>query len=255
MHNVTAIILTKNEELHISGVLDSVAWADEILVVDSYSTDRTLEIAAQYPVRILQRTFDNHARQKNWAFTQATHRWILVVDADERVPELLAAEIKAILAGEPEKAAYWIYRENYFMDRQVKYSNWQGDKVIRLFDKTQCTYTDRSVHEEIETKGAVGYLKHKLIHYTYRDLGHYLEKYIRYSWWSARDRAKRTKKVTLYHLALKPLFRFFRQYILKLGFLDGKVGFIIASMSAYSVFLRYLIAWRLKKGETPPAGM
>ncbi|KAA9333799.1 glycosyltransferase family 2 protein [Adhaeribacter soli] len=250
MHKLSAIIITKNEELNIAGVLDSVAWADEILVVDSFSTDKTLEIASRYPVRILQRPFDNHARQKNWAFTQASHRWVLVVDADERVTEKLATEIKAILAGSPDKAAYWIYRKNYFMGSEVKYSNWQNDKVIRLLDRTRGAYADRSVHEEIETSGPVGSLKNKLIHNTYRDFEHYFEKYIRYSWWSARDRAKKTKQVTLFHLALKPLFRFFRQYILKLGFLDGKVGFIIASMSAYSVFLRYLIVWRMQAGET-----
>jgi len=252
---VTAIILTKNEEANIAEAINSVIWAAEILVVDSFSTDNTLELARQFPVKILQRPFDNHARQKNWAFTQASHRWILILDADERIPEALATEIKSILAAGPDKAAYWIFRENYFMGQQVKYSNWQHDKVIRLFDKEQGRYSDRAVHEEIETTGPVGYLKHKIIHYTYRNLGHYLEKYICYSWWSAQDRAKKTKKVTLYHLALKPLFRFFRQYILKLGFLDGKVGFIIASMSAYSVFLRYLIAWRLKNGEKIPEGL
>ncbi|MDX5443632.1 MAG: glycosyltransferase family 2 protein [Hymenobacteraceae bacterium] len=202
MLKVSAIILSKNEEHNIAEAIQSVLWADEVLVVDSYSSDRTLEIASGFPVRVLQRPFDTHARQKNWAFTQATHNWIFVLDADERVPQNLQQEVKQILAGEPEKVAYWIYRSNYFMGQQVRYSGWQSDKVIRLFDKRHCVYSDTKVHEEIEANGPVGFLKHKLIHYTYRDLPQYLEKFNRYCWLSAQDRAKRTKKVTLYHLEI-----------------------------------------------------
>jgi glycosyltransferase involved in cell wall biosynthesis len=251
MHPVTAIIPCKNEEASIAEAIESVSWADEILVVDSYSTDNTLAIARELGVKVLQRPFDTHARQKNWAIENASHNWIFILDADERVPAVLAAEIKNILqtANEPDKAAYWIGRQNYFMGKLVRYSGWQYDKVIRLFRKDLCRYPEVQVHEEISTTGTVGQLKNKLIHYTYRGLRQYLEKWDHYTWLSAKDRGTKTTNVTLYHLAIKPVIRFFRHYIWFRGFLDGKVGFIISYMAAVSVFMRYLKLWRLQEGE------
>jgi len=237
---ITVIIPCYNEAQNMRELLESVKWADEIMVVDSFSTDDTVEIAREYTDRVLQRKYINSAHQKNWAIPQATHKWILLVDADERVSSELRTEIEEILENEPEEAAFWIGRKNYFMGKLVRYSGWQNDAVIRLFRRDVCQYEEKSVHAEIITTGKIGRLKHRLIHNTYKNIDHFLAKMNRYAQLSALDYVEKTPCVTLYHLCLKPAFRFFKHYILKLGFLDGKVGFIISTIMAWGVFLRYV---------------
>lgn len=249
MPGLVAIIPCFNEEDVIANALASVGFCDEVFVVDSFSTDSTLEIVKASGARYVQREYPGPSEQKNWAIDQVEADWILFLDADESVPQELQEEIKAIVTASKSLDAYWIRRQNHFMGRRVHFSGWQGDKVIRLFKKGSCRYKSVRVHEEMECNGEVGILKNKLIHRTYRDMPHYLEKFDRYTTWSAYDRAGRTPKVTLYHLWVKPSFRFFRHYILRAGILDGKVGFIISYMSAYSVFLRYLKLDRMQKGE------
>jgi len=231
------------------GLLESASWADEILIVDSFSTDNTLEIARTFPIKVLQRAYQYPAEQKNWAIPQATHDWILILDADERVTPELKTEIQSLLSTKPDKVAYWIGRRNYFMGKEVKYSGWQGDKVIRLIHKDHCRYEDKMVHEEIVADGPVGMLKHKLTHYTYKDMRHFLDKVKRYAVWSARDYDKKTGWVTPYHLVVKPLVRFLKHYIFKLGFLDGRVGLIISGILAWSVYLRYKELMKLRKEQ------
>lgn len=249
MHKLglTVIIPCFNEARNIKALLETVTWADEILIIDSFSTDETLEIAKEFPVKILQREYKYPAEQKNWAIPQATHDWILILDADERVTPELKTEIQTILSRTPDKVGYWIGRRNFFMGKEVQYSGWQSDKVIRLIHKAHCRYEDKLVHEEITTDGALGMLKHKMTHYTYRDITHFLEKVDRYAGWSAQDYQEKTGRVTLYHLLLKPLFRFIKHYFLKLGILDGKVGFVISSILAWSVFLRYVKMMEIRK--------
>ena len=249
MKKVTAIIPTFNEEAHIAAAIESVQWADEVLVVDSGSTDATVALARQYEVTVLERPFDTHARQKNWAITQARHDWIFILDADERVPPAMQEEIKAVLSEPSEDIGYWVGRDNFFMDRQVRYSGWQFDKLIRLFHRQHCRYDDKQVHEEIIFSGPTGKLRHHLLHYTYRGLAQYLEKWDRYTWLAAKERMGKHKPVTLWHLALKPPVRFLRHYLFYLGFLDGKVGFAISYLSAASVFMRNLKLWRMQEGE------
>ncbi len=241
MNKVTAIIPCFNEEIHLRGVLESVKWADEIMVVDSFSTDSSLSIAREYTDFIVQRAYENSASQKNWAIPQASHDWILLVDADERVTPELKTEIETVLKS-PKADAYWIKRINFFMGKEVKYSGLQNDKVIRLFKKT-CRYEPLHVHAEIITTGVkVDWLKEKLTHNTFKSVADYLKKIHRYADWAARDYMKKTPKVTFFHLLVKPAFRFFKHFILKGGILDGRVGFIISSLTAWSVFLRY---WKL----------
>lgn len=249
MKKVTAIIPCFNEEENIEKALVSVRWADEILVADSFSTDRTLEIARKHHAVIRQREYNNSASQKNWIIPQASHEWIFLLDADEVCTDELKEEIQGVLSGEPAARAFWIYRSNYFMGKRIRYSGWQKDAVIRLFMRDHCRYQELHVHAEIETEGKVGRLRNKIEHHTYKGLDAYFRKFDRYTTWSAKDRLKKTTKVTLFHLLVKPFFRFFKQYILKLGILDGKVGFILCSMAAWSVFLRYLKAWRMLENE------
>ncbi len=249
MRKVTAIIPAFNEESNIEMAIRSVLWADEVMVVDSFSTDRTVEIARRMGCRILQHEYENSAAQKNWAIPQAANEWIFILDADEACPGPLAEEIGAVLEKGTTHSGFWIHRSNHFMGKRIRFCGWQNDRVIRLFRRDDCEYQDLRVHAEIVTEGSVGKLKNRIDHFTYRHYRQYAEKFERYTTWSAKDRLKRTGKVTLYHLMLKPAFRFIRQYILKLGILDGKVGFILCYMAAYSVFLRYLKAWRIMKGE------
>jgi glycosyltransferase involved in cell wall biosynthesis len=244
---VTAIIPTYNEEDCLLQALKSVAFADEVLVVDSFSTDRTLEIAKSFGAKIIQREFEYPASQKNWASPQAKHPWILLLDADEIVSEPLKHEVQSFLQKDnPKKSGFWIYRDNFFMGRKVMYSGWQGDKVIRLFKRDSCRYEDKFVHEEIVSTGEIGFLKEKLIHNTYKSFDHYLSKIERYAEWQSKDYDKKIKKLTPFHFIIKPAFRFIKHYWFQRGFLDGFVGLIIAALQSYGVLLRYVYLLRIK---------
>jgi glycosyltransferase involved in cell wall biosynthesis len=240
MHKISAIIPCKNEAHNIADVIASVQWCDEILIADSFSDDDTLEKAKQFPVHIIQREYIHSSSMKNWAIPQAQHAWILLVDADERVTPELKNEIQSLLQQETiAESAFWIYRKNFFLGRHIRFSGWQGDKVIRLFKRDDCRYEDKHVHAEIITSGKVGKLKHKLVHNTYKDMQHYLEKWDRYATWSAADAAKRNVTPGFFHFIIKPAFRFVKHYFIDLGFLDGMPGLIICSLAAGGVFMRY----------------
>lgn len=250
MHKVTAIVPVKNEAHNIDAVLQSVSWCDEIMVVDSFSTDDTIVRAKKYTSFILQREYINSASQKNWAIPQAHHEWILLVDADERVTPELKNEIQSVLSADIILYdAYWIGRKNFFLGKPVHYSGWQRDKVIRLFKRDTCRYEEKHVHAEIVTSGKTGRLKNKFLHYTYRDIFHYLEKWDRYSTWSAEDAARKIKNPNFFHFVIKPCFRFWKHYLIDLGILDGKTGFIICSLAAQGVFMRYVKLYGMRKGE------
>lgn len=248
MQKLTVIVPTGNEEHNIEEVLKSVDFADEILVVDSYSKDRTVELAKKYAHRVIQREYINSASQKNWAIPQASNNWILLVDADERVSPELRDEIKGLLAQEEVPCvAYQIYLVNHFMGKRLHYSGLQRDKVTRFFRKDKCRYQDKHVHAELIADGPTGFLKGKLFHYTYRDFDTYVGKLNRYAWWQVRDYDKKVRKITAWHVVVKPCFRFFSHYVLGLGFLDGFAGFGFAYVQSYAVMTRYLKLWLLRR--------
>lgn len=240
MEKLTAIIPTGNEAHNIEEVLKTVAFADEIMVVDSFSTDNTVELAKKYTNFIIQREYENSASQKNWAIPQASHEWILLVDADERITPELEAEIKSILAKPNENVAYWIYRDNLFMGQALKHSGISGDKCIRLFRKSKCRYEEKHVHAEIITEGKVGALQQRMLHNTYVGLNPFYNKMNRYADWQAKDYNKKTKKVTWIHLWFKPNFRFIKHFILGRGFLDGFPGYVYAITQKHAVKMRYI---------------
>jgi glycosyltransferase involved in cell wall biosynthesis len=252
MQKLTAIIPTYNEESNIRDAIASVQFAHEVLVVDSFSTDATVTIARELGARIIQRAYGNSASQKNWAIPQATHPWVVLLDADERIPENLRNEIMETVAQNPKEVAFWIKRKNYFMGKEVRYSGWQGDKVIRLFKRDHCRYQTKAVHAEVVCEGTVGILKNKLIHNTYKDFFHYIEKWDRYTTWSAQDRFQRGENPGLFHIVIKPWFRFFSDYVLRRGFLDGSVGFIVCTLSGMSVFMRALKVKQLRMSAVHP---
>jgi len=248
--SVSAIIPTFNEENNIERAIKSVLWADEIIVIDSFSTDSTLEIAKKYGVRIIQHEYVNSATQKNWIIPQASHEWVFLLDADEYATEGLIDEIDSVIRKQPKETGFWIRRRNYFMGKRVNFSGWQNDKVIRLFRRDHCKYENKHVHAEIITDGNVGQLSQVIMHNTYRSLNHYLAKINWYSTWKAYDKIEKgTTTSIFFNLLIKPPYRFLHDYFFSLGVLDGKVGFIISALNSYSVFLRGIKIWRIKQGE------
>lgn len=240
MARITAIIPTFNEEPNIKAAIKSVLWADEIIVVDSFSTDNTLAVASSFKsVRITQHEYENSARQKNWIIPQAKHEWIFLLDADERVSEALKEEVLKTVKDPDQYHAFWVPRENYFFGRSVNHAL-KGDKVIRLFKRDTCEYEDLAVHAEIITDYPVGQLSNSLIHQSYRDSKHFLSKMERYAEWSSRDHASKTPRIGAFQLMIKPAFRFFKHYFLNRGFLDGRAGLLVSIIMAWGVFLRYL---------------
>ncbi len=254
-HKITVIIPTYNEEKNIRAAIESVRWADEILVVDSFSTDATPDLARQMGARVLQHEYVNSATQKNWAIPQATHPWVMILDADERVTPALREEILAFLENPGDVVGLRIFRANHFMGRPIRFSGWQDDSVLRVFLRDKGRYLDREVHADVVIEGPVRVLKSKLYHNTFTSFDQYMRKFDRYTTWAAGDRAKTTRDVTVVHLFLRPCWRFFRQYVLRFGFLDGKPGLIVCMLAAFSVFLKYAKLWerleREKRGSRP----
>lgn len=243
MPTLTAIIPTYNEEAYIEAALKSVRFADQIIVVDSYSTDKTEEIARKYATVFLQRTFDTFSSQKNHAITHATCDWILFVDADERITYPLQVEIKRAM----QTAKYVGYKlsfPHFYMNRFLTH---HSSDVLRLV-KREGTRYEGLVHEKLNIKGSINTLKNPVLHFTYKGLDHYIEKRESYAWLQAAQLQKKGKKVTLLLLFFKPLWRFFSSYILKGGFKDGIPGLSISSINAYGVFSRYVKLALLQKG-------
>lgn len=242
---ITAIIPTFNEEIHMQSAIESVSFADEIIVIDSFSTDRTVEIAKKNNVVLIQRKFDDFSSQKNFAIGKASNDWVFILDSDERIEKSLKDEIVNTLKEPTKFVAFGIKRNFYFLGKKIKFSGWQRDKVVRLFSKSSCKYNGDFVHELIETNGEIGLLKNKINHYSYRDFDHYVAKLNRNSWLKAKKLHQDNKKANPYNLLVKPLVRFLIHYIIRLGFLDGFEGFILASIQSYGVFMRYIKLWLL----------
>ena len=245
MTKITAIIPTYNEESNIQRALDSVSFADEIIVIDSFSTDRTVEIVKQSSAILIQRKFDDFSKQKNYAINTASNDWIFLLDADETLTKELEIEVLKTINSNTSYSAFYIYRNFFFKKKRLKYSGWQRDKVIRLFKKSVCTYKGK-VHEEIVTESTVGFLSKKINHYSYKDYKSYRSKLKVYAKLQAAELFESGIFVTPYHLFIKPLVRFFIQYIIKLGFLDGYQGMLISKVHAYGVWRRYIELLKLK---------
>jgi glycosyltransferase involved in cell wall biosynthesis len=248
---LTVLVPTGNEEANLRACLESVKWADELFVVDSFSTDRTLEIAEEFGARVVQHEYVNSAAQKNWAIPQASHDWVFVLDADERVPPELAEEIRGALAlpDSERAAAYSVRRRTFFFGREIRHCGWETDSVIRLFDKRRAGYPEMWVHANMDVNGPVGRFRGRLLHYTYTSMEQYFEKFGRYTTWSAKDLAERGRRATLLNLLARPLCRFLKMYLLRLGFLDGLPGAVLCGLAACSVFTKYAKLWEMQRKE------
>jgi glycosyltransferase involved in cell wall biosynthesis len=247
------VVTTFNEEVNIAECLESVLWADEILVVDSYSTDRTLEIARRYPIKVLQRQYYGSAAQKNWSLDRIENDWVLILDADERVPPALAQEVQKMLQQGPEFNGFYLRRENVMLGRVIRHSGWSTDKVIRLFHRAKGRYPNRRVHADLDIEGVVPTLRNPLRHYTYRSFEQYFEKMMNYAEWGAAQGFREGRTSGMLEIGGRSLWRFFRAYLIQLGFLDGLHGLVVCGMQAVGVFFKYTRLWeytvRSRMGE------
>jgi len=246
---VTGIVPVFNEEENIRACLESISWVDELIVVDSFSTDRTVEIAREYTDKVYRHEYKYSTAQKNWIIPQASHEWIFLLDADERCTPELRAEIEALLDAEedPPHGAYWIYRRNFFLGKEIKHCRWNKDKVIRLFLRDRYRYEDVEVHGEIQPQDDVGVLRGRIEHYSYRTLDDYFTKLLRYTPWGAEKALKQGTRGRVFHILFRPAWEFFRRYVLYLGFLDGVHGLILSLTSAASVMFRFIKLWELDR--------
>jgi glycosyltransferase involved in cell wall biosynthesis len=248
---ISAVIITFNEEDRLPDALASLQdVADEIVVVDSYSTDRTPEIASQAKAIFHQHRFEDYGRQKNFAMQKAGHEWILNLDADERVSvELEKAIIELKENGPPANtAAYAIRRKTFYLGRWIHYSGWYPDRKVRLFRKNGSIWQGR-IHERLVVNGAIAPLPGDILHYTYRDISDHIRRLNRYSSLLAEEIVRQKKKCLFLRLLILPPVTFFRHYIWKLGFLDGFAGLVIATVSSWGTAMKYFKAIAAKRSS------
>ncbi len=235
---VSVAIITKDEEQNIEDALKSVADAQEIIVVDAFSSDRTVEICRRYTDKVFQHEWQGFARQKQTAVDHAAGPWILVLDADERVTPDLREEILKTIS-ETDCEGFYIPRENYFIGKWIKHGGWWPDHTLRLFRKDRGHFEIREVHEKIVVGGKTGRLRNPLKHFTYRSISEFIRRSDRYSSLAAREIIKKSGKAGVLSLSIKPLSTFLKMYILRIGFLDGMHGLILAALYSYYTFLKY----------------
>ena len=241
-NTISALLITFNEEKNIDEVLENLSFANEIIVVDSYSTDSTFQKVKEHKdVKLIQREFKNYTDQKGFALTQANNDWVLFLDADERVTPALRKEIlEATQANKPEISAYYFLRQFMFQKKPLKFSGWQTDKNYRLFRKSKvCFDPNKIVHETLIVDGESATLKNKLIHFSYSTYQDYKRKMVKYGEMKAVEEVKKGKKAMFYHFLFRPFYKFFNNYFLRLGILDGKQGIIICYLNALGVYSRY----------------
>jgi len=256
-------IITRNEAAHVADAIDSVAWADEVVVVDSESTDDTTTIAARHRARVFVRTWPGYVAQKNYAATMATHDWILSLDADERVTPALAAEMRELLATDPAHAAYRMPRVTWHLGRWIRTTDWYPDHQLRLYDRRTAGWTGKYVHEAVTVRGTVGELRGELQHFAFRDIADHLETIDRYTTFAARQMHENARRTGFLELVLHPPLAFLRNYLLRGGIRDGVAGLVISLMNSYYVFLKFAKLWELEhvtsanhdvtKGTKPPS--
>lgn len=239
---LTALMITFNEIEHIEAVIQNLSFADEIIIVDSYSTDGTVEVIQKYPqVQFIQREFKNFTDQKAFALEQANNDWVLFMDADERVTPKLEKEIVSVISqSNLGYVAYYFYRRFMFKNQILRFSGWQTDKNYRLFRKSKVKFSpERIVHETLVVNGESSILNNKLLHYSYKNFEDYKGKMLKYGRMKAIEEAEKGKKFSFIASVFRPAYKFLNHFILRLGFLDGKKGLIISYLNALGVKSRF----------------
>lgn len=242
MERLSVCIITKNEQENISRCLDSVKWADEILVMDSGSTDRTVQICQQYSCRIVELPWHGFGPSKKALTDITTNSWILSIDADEVISEELNDRIRKIL-NEPDYVGYKIKRKSYYLGKLVKHCGWNHDYPLRLFNKKHGTFDEKEVHESVQLNGKTARLEEPILHFTYPTLQSHLRKMTYYAQLSADQKLRQGKESRIGKAVVLGILKFLKMYFLQLGLLDGKIGFLLCMNSAYGVYLKYVILW------------
>ncbi len=243
---LSAAIITFNEEHNIRACLESVAWFDEIIVVDSGSTDRTVALCKDYTDRIVERPWPGHVLQKQFALDQATGDWILSLDADERLSGAAAADIRThVIDKNPEADGFIFPRLSCYLGRWIRHGGWFPDCKLRLVRRGCARWGGKDPHDKLELSGTARKLQGEILHYVYRDISHQLATIDSFSGITAAQWLRSNKRLSLFELVFRPPVRFLEMYAWKRGFLDGMPGLIIAVLSSYYVFLKYAKLWEL----------
>ena len=247
---ITAAVITHNEEHNIAEALESLSWADEIIVVDSESDDQTTEIARRYTDKVIVRPWPGYSAQKNFAAEQASNDWIFSLDADERVSPDLAREIEQIRSGpDPGAAGFEMPRLAFYLGRWIKHSGWYPDYKLRLYDRRRGRWKGKYVHETLEVDGEIKRLTGNLLHFTVRDASEHHLRLDRYTTLAAQEAFSNGKRASLWSLLLTPRLVFARSFFLKLGFLDGWQGLVIARFAEHYAFLKAAKLFELQKRD------
>ena len=249
MSNVSVVIITKNEADNIYAALESVRWADDIVVVDSGSTDNTPNIAKQFTERVFNHEWLGYGAQKNYAASLAIYDWVLSIDADERISEVLASEIRTLIDNEPNANGYRIPRVTRYLGRWIRTTDWYPDYQLRLFNRRFGRWNENLVHESVVVEGSVGRLRNELEHHAYRHMTHHLETIERYTTLAAKQMSKDGRLATWFDIALRPPLAFLRNYFLRGGIRDGTVGLVVSILNSYYVFLKFAKLWATRSAD------
>ncbi len=236
---LSVAIITHNEEDNIRDALESVKWADEIVVIDSFSADKTQEICRKYTDKIYSFEWTGFSEQKNRAVAMTMHPWVFVLDADERVTDDLRNEIINLLKNTPSMDGYYVSRKNYFGKRWIKHGGWWPDYTLRLFRREKGSFEIRQVHEALKINGSTGYLKNPIEHYTYEGIKDYLKRMQTYSTLSAKELFKSGRRANILDIIFRPPVTFCRMFFLQMGIFDGIYGIILACLYSVYTYKKY----------------
>ncbi len=247
---ISVTIISFNEEENIHRAIESVKWANEVLLIDSGSTDRTVEIAKGLGAKVISNPWPGYGQQKNFAQQNAKNDWVLNIDADEVVSTDLAEEIQDTLAkiseGELHSQGFYFPRKTFYLGKWIRYGGWYPNYLVRFVNRNYARWTEPNVHEELKVSGSIGGLKNPLHHYAFSSIQDQVLTNLRFSKLGSQDLNRKGQKASLFRLIIKPIGKFFETYFIKRGFLDGLPGFIISVNAAHSMFLKYAYLFEVK---------
>ena len=250
MEKISAIVIAFNEEKNIERCLQSLDWADEIVVVDSFSTDRTLALSKKYTARVVQHNWEGFVKQKIFATSQASYDWIFSIDADEEVSDQLKYEIIRIRQAGPVAQAYQMPRKMFYLGKWITHGSWYPDYKVRLFNRQQGHWAGLDIHEYWQVRGRSEKLKGDLLHYSYENITYHINKINILTSQAAAEMLQKGEKDSYSSILINPFIKFCKSYLLQAGFRDGFVGLIIALLGSYYVFLKYLKLWELRNNRS-----
>ncbi len=254
---VSGVVTCFNEQRHIRACLESLAWCDEIVVLDSFSNDDTAKIAKSFPkVRFLERTYYGAAAAKNFALDQTRNEWAFILDSDERCTPELRAEIASLLAESPTHGAYTVKRRCFFLGREIRFSGWRNDRVVRLIRRGAARHANARVHPRVVVQGEAPTLRSPLEHFMVEDFHEYLKRMVKYGHWGAAQAWREGKRArSVADVLFRPAWRFLRTYVFQLGFLDGGVGIAFCLCQAFATYAKWSLLWSWQdgaaRGRTP----